>query len=199
MKVELHCHTTRYSACATESPSETMANLVRLGYDAVYLTEHNAVWPDDELHALQAEHPGLLILPGVELSIRPEFASDLLLLGTNDPDYLDMHDPAEVLAKARAENVLSVLAHPFRYEGADDLLEQGFIPDAIEHRTCNQDELAAALSRDTADQLGVPYVNAGDVHFCGMAGRYWIETHRAIASPTDIRQVVLDGAYDNVA
>ena len=51
MKVELHLHTSRHSPCARHRPEELLTRLVATGYDAVYLTEHDALWGEGELAA----------------------------------------------------------------------------------------------------------------------------------------------------
>ena len=54
MKVELHLHTNRFSGCAKHTPDELMVRLIQAGYQVVYLTEHDRVWPSDALADLQA-------------------------------------------------------------------------------------------------------------------------------------------------
>jgi predicted metal-dependent phosphoesterase TrpH len=203
MKVELHLHTSRYSACSVNSPEELMRKLIAAGYDAVYLTEHDAFWPDREIAALQAQFPRLRILPGAELSIGTADAfQHLVVLGANDLEYLVLAsgtrpDVGGILAKARAAGHLTVLAHPFRWADGADMLWRGHRPDAMELRTCNQDADQAELARQTADELHMPVVNAGDVHSVGMVGRFWIETACPLDAPQDIRRVVLGGQYVN--
>ncbi len=69
MKVELHSHTNRYSSCATLSPEALLERLIVAGYGAVYITDHNIVWPDSELHELQMRFPAIRVFPGVELTL----------------------------------------------------------------------------------------------------------------------------------
>ena len=57
MKVELHLHTSRYSACAVCRPAEMMNGLIARGYEAVYITEHDAVWETAELNDLRRQFP----------------------------------------------------------------------------------------------------------------------------------------------
>jgi len=199
MKVELHLHTSRYSACAINTPQEMMRRLIDAGYGAVYITEHDAVWADKELAELRAAVPGIRIFPGVELSLGRQH---LLVLGTNDPAYLSLDSEAAAVEKARDERALTVLAHPFRWEGGAEMLEAGdrsLLPDAIELRTSNQDADQAAASAEAAGRLNLPLVNAGDSHALNFIDKFWIETHRPIERGDDIRNIVIDGAYDNCA
>jgi len=86
MKVELHLHTSRYSACAINTPEEMMQRLVDTGYEAVYITEHNMVWSDKELDELRAKFPPLKIFPGVELNCGLEGIQHLLVLSATAKD-----------------------------------------------------------------------------------------------------------------
>jgi len=198
MKVELHCHTSRYSGCATATPAELMERMVQTGYEAVFLTEHDAVWPEWELAQLRDGWPDLRVFGGVELSLPGDPMVHLLVLGTSDPAYLALRaDPAAILDKARAEGHLTVLAHPFRWAGAAEMLEAGLLPDALEHLTGNHDAHRAGIAKTQAERLGLPIVNAGDTHGLDFLNRFWIETDRPLAKPDDIRAAVLNRAYAN--
>ena len=200
MKVELHCHTNRYSGCARSTPAELMERMIELGYSAVYITEHDAVWADWEIEQLQAGFPGIRIFPGLEKSIiDEEHVKHILVLGTTDPAYLALDDETAVLAKARAEGHLSVLAHPFRWPGGGYMLAAGHLPDALEHRTGNHDATRAKIAADSAEQYNLRMVNSGDTHGVEMLGRFWIETFEPIEKPDDIRGIVAAGAYRNCA
>ncbi len=194
MKVELHCHTSRYSACAVNTPEEVLAEAARLGYHAVFLTEHDALWPQADLNELEAAFPDLLIFGGVELSLST--GEHLLVLDTSDTEYLDLSSrPAEVLRKARLEGRPTILAHPCRWSGADEMLHAGMRPDAIEYRTGNQHGEAANDARKLAVKLSLPMVNAGDVHALEMMGQHWIETHSPVRNGGDLRRAIVQVNY----
>ncbi len=139
MKVELHCHTSRYSGCATATPAELLKRMAETGYEAVYLTEHDTVWSDWEIAQLQAGFPTIRVFPGIERSIGSEPARHIVILGTNDRGYLELKTEADVLKKARDEGNLTVLAHPLRWGGGEEMLQAGNVPDALEYRTGNHD------------------------------------------------------------
>ncbi len=197
MKVELHLHTNRYSTCALNSPREMMACLLEQGYDAVYITEHNTVWPDDELGDLRSEFPSLRIFPGVELATGSMQSQHIVVLGTNDPAYVELTHAADVIAKASDDGHLAILAHPFRFAGGAEMLDQKLLPSAIEFYTCNHSPEFALRSMIIAGQLDLPLVNTGDVHALDMIGRFWIETNRPINQADDIAQIIATQAYKN--
>jgi hypothetical protein len=196
MKVELHCHTSLYSACASGSPREIFQAYIAHGYDAVYLTEHHRMWRPHELAEAREAFPQLRIFPGVELNLVMEPLTHLLVLGSTDAEYLMIDNPARVLEKAREQGHLTVLAHPCRWEGGLLILDQGLRPDALEYRTCSQEFTQAAAARDLADRLKLPYVNSGDTHAADMIGKYWIETAEPLEQADDIRRIVLAGKYE---
>lgn len=196
MKVELHLHTSRYSQCAVNRPQEMIRRLIETGYDAVYITEHDKIWPGDEIARLQSDFPQIRIFSGLELTIGMQH---LLILPADDPTYLLMNDAEEILATAHQEGRLTVLTHPYRWEGGATMLDGGLLPDALEYRSPNQDAEATAKSLAAAERLGLPVINSGDVHTAEYAGWYWVNTDRPIEQPTDIRDIIVEGTYTNRA
>jgi len=195
MKVELHSHTMRYSGCAVSTPAQLMVSLIQHQYDAVFLTEHDAVWEDWELNTLRREYPELRIFPGVELSLPND--DHLLVLGTNDREYLTLRQPERIIARAQQAKHLTVLAHPFRWPKPYSLLETDSLPDAVEFRTHNSDARAGEQSLTAARHLRLPLVNAGDTHAAQTLGHFWIDTYPDLASNTDIYDIVRNGMYEN--
>ena len=200
MRVELHCHTSRYSACSTSTPEELLTAMIAAGYDAVYFTEHATVWPQAEIATLQAKFPAIHIFPGIELVTPTNPYEHLLILGTSDPEYIQLADRAEwhtALAKARAEGHLTVLAHPCRFDGGHEMIDRHLLPDALELCTGNQCDPSMVERTLTLNRtLGLPLVHTGDTHGPDMIDRFWIETHRPLERADDIRDIVRAGDYD---
>lgn len=198
MKIELHLHTDRYSACATASPVDMLHCAESLGYECVFLTEHDEVWPDEHLRELRSQFPLLTIFGGVERTITNDRGfCHLLILGTSDETFLEMQEPGAILARARRQQCLTVLAHPYRWEGASEMLNQGFFPDALEYHTPNHESALAGLSAATAEKLALPLVNTSDAHGPDFLGRFWVETRDPIHSPADLRRAICNGQYEN--
>jgi predicted metal-dependent phosphoesterase TrpH len=197
MKVELHLHTSRYSACSIDTPETLMRELIDTGYEAVYITEHDAVWRQDELDELQEAFPEIRVFPGVELSLGVHASMHMLVLGTTDPDYAAMrYDQASAIEKAQSHGNLTVLAHPYRWSGGAAILDRWQVPDAIEHRTCNHNAIMGERSRHEAARLGIRLVNCGDVHASQMVDMFWIETHVPLVNANDIHDIIINGQYD---
>jgi len=197
MKVELHLHTNRYSACSIDTPEALMQELIDTGYEAVYITEHDAVWSEYEIAELQAEFPEIRIFPGVELSLGIHASMHLVVLGTTDPDYAELrYDQSTAIEKAQSQGNLTILAHPFRWSGGAALLDRWHVPDAMEFRTCNHDADMGERSFRESKRLGIRLVNSGDIHARRMINRFWIETHSPIVEANDIHDIIINGQYD---
>lgn len=198
MKVELHLHTSRHSACAIAGPEEIVCRLIARGYEAAYLTEHDEVWDEWELAALQAAFPEIRLFPGMEISLGRDKFQHLLVLGAGDRAYLGMPHAGEIIERARDRGHLTVLAHPFRWpESPPEMLLGPLYPDAIELNTCNHPPSCAERVRGVAERLGLAPVNAGDVHAPDFVNRYWIETFEPLRQAGDIFPAVRSRAYRN--
>ncbi len=197
IKIELHCHTSPRSGCAESTADEVMEAYEAAGYSVVFITDHNTIWSDEELAALQTRHSSLKIFPGIERTVGRNFQEHLLILGTNDPAYLETSREEILIDKARAEGLLTVLAHPFIMRGSADMLRQGVYPDAIEYHTGSQEEKGAKLALAASATIHRPIVNSGDVHHTSQINQFWIETLREVRSISDLRDIVLGGSYHN--
>ena len=171
-----------------------MGHVATAGYEAVFITEHEAVWPPREMEELREKFPQLQIFHGVEKRLD---ACDVLVLGAHDPRYVQMRDTGQLLAAARDDGYLTVLAHPFRWKGGAEMLWEGLLPDAIEYRTGNHDEQCSRESPGAAEELHLALLNAGDVHSLDMIDCFWIETDRDFGQAPEIREIVLSGEYRN--
>jgi len=174
-----------------------MRRLIETGYQAVYVTDHDAVWSDEELKELRRQFPALGIFPGIELAGRLSGPQHLLVLGTNDPKYLRMDGEADVLAAAADDGHLTVLAHPYRWPGGADMVDRGLWPDALEFLTHSHQLPCALHARIVAEHVGLALVNSGDVHSLDMVNRFWVETDQPLKAADDIRRTILDGTYRN--
>ena len=160
MKVELHLHTTQYSACATDRPQDVMRELIDAGYGAVYLTEHDEVWSHWELAELQMSFPDIRIFPGMEIALGRDKSQHLLVLGTADRTYLQLPTAEDIILRARTEGHLTVLAHPFPAQGEDPAILAAM---GIQNRTKSHLDMKAlsdTISVKLLDTKKMRFVNA---------------------------------------
>jgi len=197
VKIELHCHTAPRSHCAGSTPDELLSVYSDAGYGAVFITDHDTVWPEEDIKALQARHPRIRIFPGIERSIGNLGDVHLLILGTNDPSYLETDDPAVLIPKARSDGYVTVLAHPCIRAESANILKIGIFPDAIEYRTGSQGGRHAEIAKNVAYVFKLPLLNSGDVHHTTQINQFWIETAAPLTTIDDLRDIIFRGTYQN--
>ena len=194
MKVEIHSHTRPYSPCSNIPPKELIAMAEASGYDALFITEHNRVWPRRDLAELQEMCENIHIFGGIEIALPRRH--DLLVLGADNPVYESLRTPEEVLAQACADGLLTVLAHPFRFH--EELPDFCRLVDAIEIRTCNHslpDHHVAA--QGYAERYRLAEVYSSDAHGLNFMNKFWVETEAPFRTPQDFRHLILAGHYEN--
>ena len=194
MKVEIHSHTDLYSPCSRIPPKELVCMAETSGYDVLFITDHNKVWPRRDLAALQELCERTRILPGIEISLPDR--RDMLVLGADDPEYEHLRTADEVLAKACADGLLTVVAHPFRYHTS--LPAYCALADALEIRTCNHSRPeAVSLAESYAESQNLAPVYSSDAHGLNFLNKFWIETHEDFFTAQEFRRLVVSGRYAN--
>ena len=113
MKFDLHLHTSRHSPDSETDPFDLLAAARKAGLDGVVLTEHDYMWPEDELEELRATAPDLVILGGVEVAGR---GGDMLVYGITDPFKLPKGIAwGELTREVHRQGGVAVAAHPNRW------------------------------------------------------------------------------------
>ncbi len=172
-KIDHHVHTSRYSPDSAIEPDVLIDRARAAGLNGVVITEHDELWPADELADLASRAGGLTVLAGVEVSTRE---GHFLVYGLPD---LDEAPPgvalADLLKLARRHGAAVVGAHPFRwgqdFEGLVD--EHGPAFDALELVSNN---VTNETRRKTAELLArVPMAATGssDGHEPEVVGCYF--------------------------
>lgn len=114
--LDLHCHTLDHSYDGQISASEICRTLLAKGFHGLVLTDHNYVWPAEELEELH-EEAGLpesfLLLSGQEVRTASDgiVTGDLLLFGLpfSLPDDIC---PKEVFQLVKDHNGFAIAPHP---------------------------------------------------------------------------------------
>ena len=140
MKFDLHLHTSRHSPDSVTDPFDLLCSARRAGLDGIVLTEHDYLWPEDELAELRAFDPGLVILGGMEVTGR---GGDVLVYGITDatPFRRGMSWP-ELVREVHRQGGAAVAAHPNRWGQPFErlLAETGVEFDGIEVMSSNMDD-----------------------------------------------------------
>lgn len=140
MKFDLHMHTSRHSPDSITDPYDLVKSAIAAGLDGIVITEHDYLWPEEELQELRAFAPQLVILAGVEVCGR---GGDMLCYGITDPFALEKGMPwRELCGEVRRQGGATIAAHPHRWgQPFEKLLhEQKPELDGIEVMSNNMDE-----------------------------------------------------------
>lgn len=189
-RFDIHLHTCVYSPDSVISPEQMIKDAVAAGLTGLAITEHDKLWPADELARL-ALLPGaerLTILSGVEISA---YEGHFLCFGLESTQGISPGIRLkELVEEARAQKAAIVAAHPFRWD-------QEFLDIYASHKN---DFAALELAsknmfpeyRQKVEELvlqnpGQPITGSSDAHQPGQIGCYFTEFQDEI---TSIKQLV---------
>lgn len=139
MKFDLHMHTARHSPDADTDPFDLVRAAIKAGLDGIVITEHDFLWPQEELDELRAAAPQLVILAGVEVTGR---GGDMLCYGVTDPFAVPRGISwGELTREVHKQGGACVAAHPNRWNQPFEKLlkEQKPELDGIEVMSNNMD------------------------------------------------------------
>jgi predicted metal-dependent phosphoesterase TrpH len=175
LKVDFHLHTAedpihriRYTA------KELISTAAEEGYDALAITNHHCVTFDRKLSAY-ARDRGVLLIPGIEVSIRRRH-----VLVLNPPPGKIVSDFA-TLSTLRRPETLIIAPHPYfpnLHSLNGHLLRNLRLFDAIEYchfysPRINFNQMAIDVSR----RYGIPLVGNSDAHFPTQFGTTYSLVH----------------------
>jgi predicted metal-dependent phosphoesterase TrpH len=193
MTFDLHMHTRRYSPDSEIDPFELVRRAKEIGLDGIVITEHDRLWPEEELEELRAAAPGLVVLGGVEVT---GLGGDLLCYGVTDLGNLGRGMPwAELCREVRRQGGVAVAAHPYRWAQDFDALIRDQQPElgGLETMSNNMDpdlrrRAAAFLERHPQ------YATLGnsDAHELGVVGVCYTEFAARIQTPADLVRAILE-------
>jgi len=159
IRADLHIHTT-FSDDSETSPKALVEQLVAHPFiKAAAVTDHDSVKGINTVRRLAAPYPDILIIPGVEISA-PN--GDIVILGTEElpPKPWTVEN---VVDFARANDFVSIAAHPFREWGLGEQTRTSGV-DAIEVLNGGSLPEANKKAHELAKELGLPGVAGSDSH-----------------------------------
>lgn len=159
IQADLHIHTT-YSSDSAIAPKALVEQLV--AHDSVKvaaITDHDTVKGCNVIQRLASAYPGILIIPGVEISTQE---GDILILGTEEMPPRPW-TAGSVVDFARNSGAVSVVAHPYREYGMGDQARCLNV-DAIEVVNGASPRLANEAAQKLAGLMGLPGVAGSDAH-----------------------------------
>ncbi len=159
IQADLHIHTT-YSSDSAIAPKALVEQLV--AHDLVKvaaITDHDTVKGCNVTQQLASAYPGILIIPGVEISTQE---GDILILGTEEMPPRPW-TAESVVDFAKTSGAISVVAHPYREYGMGDQA-RSFKVDAIEVVNGASPRQANEAAQKLARLMGLPGVAGSDAH-----------------------------------
>jgi len=187
MLFDLHMHTRRYSPDSEIDPFDLVRRARDIGLDGIAITEHDRLWPEDELDELRAAAPGLVVLAGVEVSGRN---GDLLCYGISDlTDLRRGLGWGDLCREVRRQGGATVAAHPFRWGQDFDGLLRDEQPDltGLEMMSNNMDpELRRRAAEFLERNPGFATLGNSDAHELGVVGACCTEFDVDIRTSADL-------------
>jgi predicted metal-dependent phosphoesterase TrpH len=195
MKIDLHVHTSRYSACGIATPEEMVEAAIESGLDGLVLTEHDVFWPRDELGRLRSEYPDIVILGGIEVSA---LEGHVLVYGDPGLDIADADWTLHGLfGHTLNGNCFRAIAHPFRFDESREHFEflAGLPIQAVEIASNNTDARSGRMASELADAGGFPRIAGSDAHETKIVGKYYTVFDDEIASEEDLVRALQSGRF----
>lgn len=193
MLIDLHCHTLPRSRCSALKPEQLIELARSRGLDGVCLTEHDALWPGDELADLR-ERTGFPVFSGMELTTE---MGHVLAFG--------LESGSATFASARAAfeaaqscGGLLFLAHPAR----DGLLrvthETVEFFESVEALNGSDTRLQNVAASGLAHGFRLPGTGGSDAHSTEEVGRVATRFARTLATNEDLVAALRAGEYEAV-
>ncbi|MCE9560641.1 MAG: PHP domain-containing protein [Planctomycetes bacterium] len=187
MKFDLHMHTRRHSHDAMSDPFELIKAAVAAGLDGIVITEHDYMWPEEELEELRAAQPGLVILGGIEVTGR---GGDMLCYGLTNPFALPRGISwGELTREVHKQGGACVAAHPNRWNQPFEKLvrDQNAELDGIEVMSNNMDsELRRMAANLLAKNPQYAQLGNSDSHEPGTVGCCYTDFDAVIRTSADL-------------
>ncbi len=174
MKIDFHMHTSRFSSCAVSSALEQVQAAYDAGLDAIFITEHMVLFPQDDIDRLNETFAPMKIYQGIEVTIcDSNLFEDIIVLGVHDLQIEGEHWTYKALYDfVKSKGGVMILAHPYRY--GQQVHPDIFLypPDAIEILSSNVGAHQLHMRKALAQKLKVPMLMNSDSHHTSTVGCY---------------------------
>lgn len=193
MLIDLHCHTLPLSQCSSLRPEELVDLARERGLDGICLTEHDALWEDQERTEL-ARRTGFLVLGGIELTTD---MGHVLAFGL-EAGSSAFAGAAAAFAAAQACGGLLFLAHPAR-DGLlrvnRDTVEYFESVEAVNGSDSRLQNLAAT---GLAHGFRLPGIGGSDAHTPHEVGRAATRFDVPVSDQASLVAALRSGRYEAV-
>lgn len=171
IRIDLHVHSL-HSPDSRLTLDELAGRVAYAQLRGFAITDHNSVSALRELPALRGRYPGILVVPGVEVSTQ---SGHLLAYGVAEVPPL--HRPIEETVRwVKEHGGVSVLAHPFRLaHGAGRRVAETCSVTALETVNGHSSAVANAKAELVAARRHLGSTGGSDVHELSDLGRAYTE------------------------
>ena len=179
--IEMHAHSSDKSLDSGVSVEKLVEQAAASGLDGICLTEHNALWPEDDTRRL-SEIFEINVLPAIELGTN--FGHILAYGFSRYRPQLLMMD--HLIKSAEEEGVALIVAHPMRSTGtarrpSSEEIQRWFT--GIEAVNGDHSDSDDGYYVRLAQELGVVAIGGSDAHSVQAVGR------AATIFPTEIKTI----------
>jgi hypothetical protein len=200
MIIDLHVHTSPRSPCSLIDPRQLVAEARKIGLDGLCLTEHHAIWTDEDVSELSGGH-GVRIFKGNEITTDQ---GDILVFGYDVPAS-EVIPIAELRGEVEKSGGLMIAAHPLRgfkvfgvgqlQVTADHAMKRKVFQyvDAIEIRNGKLNDAENNMALDVSRKLGLVGVAGSDAHRIDELGKWVTIFERDIHSDRELIEAIRAG------
>jgi hypothetical protein len=202
MLIDMHIHTTAYSACSEMSPDQMMIAAREIGLDGVCLTEHDRLWEKQAAKDL-ADRYKLIVLRGMEVTTT---GGDILVFGLEEePD--GMWTPEQLKTKVDNSGGVAIVAHPFRgfllfgftsmETDMDEAAKDPTFSQAHGMEICNGNvtDKENEYARQVAEKLGLIQVGGSDAHTPSKLGKCVTRFENRISNEAELIAQLKGGRF----
>ena len=189
--VELHAHSSNRSRDSGVTVQALIEQAKHRGLDALCLTEHNTLWPDNEIRELSERHE-FTVIAGMELGTD---VGHVLVFGLPryHPELLEIDRLHRVVA---AEGAVAVLAHPMRHRPGRhpgwEEIQTWF--HGVEVINGDHSDTVGGYHHSHTQSLGLAAVAGSDAHSRPAVGRVATAVPGYVAGVYDLVRAISNGS-----
>jgi predicted metal-dependent phosphoesterase TrpH len=192
--IDLHCHTRVYSSCSALTPQALVRAARAAGLDGVCITEHDALWPTEDLRRLATELD-FLVLAGVEVSTD---AGHVLAYGLTNygPELTSL---SALRRRADEEGALLYLSHPSRPSQSQKKSTLWDSLDSLETHNGSEGVIANEAAQRKVMSFRLPGIGGSDAHSAREVGTCATEFQNPVRSTATLLRELKAGRYRAVS
>jgi len=204
MRIDLHVHTSEYSACSFSTEREQIERAIARGLDGIAFTEHGIQREQSCINRLNKKYAPFKIFTGVEVNVIGS-REDVLVIGVPEMtaynggrrEYNSIWEYKDLYKFVRKNGGFIAIPHPFRYADEVRIDVARFLPDALELKSQNIDPGREHLITAFAKELGVKTMVASDSHHINNTGMHHLVLHNAVQTDADLVRELRSGRYEH--